>query len=149
MKIVTLNEKRLVGYRVVCETLEGYQQEIPRALEKLTQHIEDINHVVNSNTIYGIFKVDAVPEEDGYWKCVEVETYDNTPHDMEQIIIKQGSYAALDYDGPPQRIQLAYESLHQWSKGNNLERNLNAWTIEQYEKIESSRIECTIYDPIK
>ncbi|MBM7587000.1 putative transcriptional regulator YdeE [Bacillus pakistanensis] len=149
MKIITLKDKKLVGFRVVCETLEGYQQEIPLALERLTQQIKDINHVVSSNIIYGIFKVEALPEEDGYWKCIEVESFENIPVGMDHIVMKQGRYAALDYDGTPQRIQLAYESLHQWTRNNNLERNLNEWTIERYEKIENSRIECTIYDPIK
>lgn len=132
-KAKTLDELKLVGYRVLCAG-EKYADEIPQASKRLATRLHDMKNVKNSELQYGVFIVDAKTEqEDGYWVMVEVEYFEDIPEEMVTLIIPSQKYAAAKFEGPNKGIFEAYEELHNWSAEQGYERQTEKWHVEIFE----------------
>ncbi|WP_099159083.1 hypothetical protein [Virgibacillus ndiopensis] len=64
MRIISRGETKLVGIRLVCSTIEEYQEKIPSIVESLHNRLDEISYKVNSNVFIGIHMVDAMEEQE-------------------------------------------------------------------------------------
>lgn len=62
MKVIELNEKKLVGIRVVCPG-DQYVKEIPKASYRLKERLDEINDIVSPVKLVGAFIVGDFSEE--------------------------------------------------------------------------------------
>ncbi|KMJ57667.1 transcription activator [Bacillus sp. LL01] len=132
-RVKTLDEIKLVGYRVLCAG-EKYAVEIPQASKRLETCFHEIKNVKNSEVQYGAFIVEAKTEqEDGYWVMVEVEEFEDTPAEMVTLGIPSQKYAAAKYKGPNKGIFDAYEELHNWAAEQGYGRLTEKWHVEIFE----------------
>ncbi|WP_245807785.1 GNAT family N-acetyltransferase [Halobacillus massiliensis] len=122
----------LVGFRVLCEGSE-YVHEIPKAAEKLDQRISEIPRLKKPALQIGAFKVkETSAEEDGYWVCYQVESYDKVPEGMVSLTIPAQAYAVYRVTGANTKIPQAYEHIHQWMEQEGYPRLLDHWHLEKY-----------------
>ncbi|TVX96257.1 GyrI-like domain-containing protein [Cohnella terricola] len=151
MRIVELNEKKLVGIRVVCPG-DQYVNEIPKASFKLKERLNEINDVVNPTRLVGAFVVgDFSEEEDGYWVCIEVKEINKVPEGMVYLVVPKQKYAVIRHKGPNHEIRNTYEKLHKWIKENKFERLQRSWHLEisdEWGHMEKVDIEIDLYDTI-
>lgn len=132
--IKSLNEIKLVGFRVLCEG-EKYIEEIPKAARLLKERSGEIKYVLEPGQQIGAFVVEeSTPDEDGYWIGVQVEEYEDIPEGMVTLNIPSQKYAAIVHCGPNDRIRSSYEELHQWISEQGLERAIQGWNLEIYQK---------------
>ncbi len=152
VKIIELDEKKLVGIRVICPG-DQYVNEIPKASYDLKQRLSEINDVVSPAKLVGAFVVgDFSEEEDGYWVCVEVKDIREVPEGMVSIVVPKQKYAVIRHKGPNYEIRNTYEKLHNWIEENRLERLQRSWHLEisnEWGLKEISDIEIDLYDTIK
>lgn len=152
MKVVELNEKKLVGIRVVCAGHQ-YVKEIPRAAVQLKERLTEIRELVHPARLIGAFIAgDFSEEEDGYWVCVEVNEIKEVPQGMVSLVVPKQKYAVLRHTGPNLEIRAAYERLHQWIEENEFERVPRAWHLEISEDWGNEgiiNIETDLYDTVK
>jgi len=151
VKVVELNEKKLVGIRVVCSG-DQYVNEIPKASYKLKERLNEINDVVNPVRLVGAFVVgDFSDDEDGYWVCIEVKEIRNIPEGMVSLVVPKQKYAVRRHKGPNHEIRNSYEKLHKWIEENRLERLQRSWHLEisdEWGHKEINEIETDLYDTI-
>ncbi|GKV56244.1 hypothetical protein NCCP2222_21910 [Sporosarcina sp. NCCP-2222] len=141
-------ELKLVGYRILCEG-DQYITEIPKASLRLQDKQEDIPHVINPSQQIGGFVVDGVPENDGYWICVEVRGFGDLPEDLVQLTIPPQSYAVVRYKGPNDKIREAYSDLHAWMEENQYSRRLDAWHLEKFHSwADRDSVDVELFDTI-
>ncbi|MEL3971932.1 GyrI-like domain-containing protein [Rossellomorea oryzaecorticis] len=132
--IKSLNEIKLVGFRVLCEG-EKYIEEIPKAARLLKERSGEIKNVLDLEQQIGSFVVEeSTPDEDGYWIGVQVEEYEDIPEGMVTLNIPSQKYAAIIHHGPNDRIRSSYEELHQWISEQGLKRAIQGWNLEVYQK---------------
>ncbi|WP_010275322.1 GyrI-like domain-containing protein [Paenibacillus senegalensis] len=152
MRVVELNEKKLVGIRVVCSGHQ-YVQEIPRAAVQLKARLSEIKDLVYPVRLIGAFIAgDYSEEEDGYWVCVEVKEGKEIPRGMVSIVVPEQRYAVARHRGPNYAIRTTYEKLHQWIEDNECTRIPRAWHLEISEDWGNEGIadvETDLYDTIK
>ncbi|WP_199620765.1 GyrI-like domain-containing protein [Paenibacillus alkalitolerans] len=151
MKVVQLDEKKLVGLRVVCPGDE-FVNEIPKTSVKLYQRLGEINRKKSTNMIGAFVVGDCSEENDGYWVCVEVEDFVNVPQGMVTLSVPAQTYAVINHKGPNHQIRNSYEILHRWMTEQGFERNLEAWHLEimqEWGSGDASDIEIDLYDTIK
>ncbi|OPA75358.1 AraC family transcriptional regulator [Paenibacillus selenitireducens] len=152
MKVVELNEMKLVGLRVVCPG-DQYVNEIPKASLVLKERLNEINDVVRPIRLIGAFFVgDFSEEEDGYWVCVEVNTSIQIPEGMVSVVVPKQKYAVIRHNGSYSDIRNTYEKLHHWIEENKLERLQKSWHLEisdEWGHKEINNIEVDLYDTIK
>ncbi|MGZ9583699.1 GyrI-like domain-containing protein [Paenibacillus marinisediminis] len=152
MRIVELDEMKLVGIRVVCSG-DQYVHEIPKATLTLKERLTEIQNAVIPSRLIGAFVVgDYSEEEDGYWACVEVSEISLVPEGMVSLVVPKQKYAVLTHQGPNVEIRNTYEKLHAWIEANNLERLHRAWHLEissEWGNGETSDLEVDLYDTIK
>ncbi|MGM1048095.1 MAG: GyrI-like domain-containing protein [Bacillota bacterium] len=152
MKVVELNEKKLVGIRVVCPS-DQYVIEIPRASYELKERLNEINDVVSPARLIGAFVVgDFSEEEDGYWVCVEVNEIRKVPEGMVSLVVPKQKYAVKRHKGSNYEIRNTYEKLHKWIEENGLERLQRSWHLEisdEWGYKEMKDIEVDLYDTIQ
>jgi predicted transcriptional regulator YdeE len=132
--IKSLNEIKLVGFRVLCEG-EKYIEEIPKAARLLKERSGEIKYVLDSEQQIGAFVVEkSTPDEDGYWIGVQVEEYEDIPEGMVALKIPSQKYGSIMHCGPNDLIRGSYEELHQWISEQGLERAIQGWNLEIYQK---------------
>jgi predicted transcriptional regulator YdeE len=152
VEVVELNEKKLVGIRVICSG-DQYVNEIPKASIKLKERLNEINDLVSPASFVGAFVAgDFSEEEDGYWVCVEVNTLRKVPEGMVSIVVPKQKYAVIRHMGPNYEIRNTYEKLHKWIEENKFERLLRSWHLEisdVWGSKEINEIEIDLYDTIK
>jgi predicted transcriptional regulator YdeE len=151
INIIDLEEKKLVGLRVVCPG-DQYVHEIPKATARLIERLNEISRKLNPSRLMGAFIVgETTADNDGYWVCTEVEDFVNIPNDMVTITIPKQRYAVIKHEGPNFKIMNTYERLHKWIYENGYERNFHAWHLEIYEDLENidkENLEVFLYDTI-
>ena len=151
VQIVEKGEMKFVGIRLQCDSLEDYQVKIPKAVEELKARAKEIAQTIDPTHIFGLFKVDAQPSEDGYWVCLQVEEIENVGGNFEALSIEPGKYATLQHVGSPKNLHQAYANLHEEIAQAGCRRLLDQWTIEKYDfDHEQSRqtINVLLSDPV-
>ncbi|WP_175991468.1 GyrI-like domain-containing protein [Bacillus sp. Marseille-Q1617] len=132
--IKSLNEIKLVGFRVLCEG-EEYLEEIPKAARLLKERSYEIKNAVHPVRQVGAFVVEEMSkEEDGYWIGVQVEEYQDIPEGMVTLTVPQQTYAAIMHHGPGDQIRSSYEELHRWISEQRKERLNHGWNLEMYQE---------------
>ncbi|KAF0823014.1 GyrI-like domain-containing protein [Cytobacillus firmus] len=132
-----LGEFRLVGIRVLCPP-DQYPDEIPLAINLLSERLTEIKGAVNSDRLVGAFKVkEDSPEEDGYWIGIEVKEFISIPDGMFSLEIPPQKYASLRHKGPNNEIKNSYRKLHSWIEEKGYKRLKNKWHIEIHHSWES------------
>jgi predicted transcriptional regulator YdeE len=133
--VMELPEMKLVGFRVVCEDMEGYGREIPRASMLLDNRKDEIKHLADPVRLIGAFKaVDTPKEDDGYWVCFEVQEFEEIPEGMVSLVVPGQKYGVLHFQGHASQIFGAYPHLHHWLDENGYKRKLEDWNLEIYSK---------------
>ncbi|MBB4822823.1 putative transcriptional regulator YdeE [Sporosarcina luteola] len=130
-KVTEVGELKLAGYRILCEG-DQYIVEIPKASLRLQEKLKDIPFAIHPMQQIGAFVVDSVPENDGYWICVEVKEFRDIPDDLIQLTIPPQRYAVSRYSGPNDKIRDAYSDLHAWMEENRYTRRMDAWHLEKF-----------------
>ncbi|MCA1054047.1 GyrI-like domain-containing protein [Rossellomorea aquimaris] len=146
--VMELEEKKLVGFRVVCEDGADYSQEIPKASLALAKRKGEINHLVEPVKLIGAFKASDTTEDDGYWSCFEVTDFKDIPEGMVELTVPQQEYAVLGFRGHASRIFQVYEYLHEWMEGKGYSRKKDQWTLEVYSKWTESEDHVELCDPV-
>jgi predicted transcriptional regulator YdeE len=152
---ITLNgvrdveEKKLVGFRVVCKDMSGYGQEIPNASMLLKQRINEIKHLVEPVKLIGAFKAAETSEEDdGYWVCYEVHDVGDIPEGMVSLVVPAQKCAVLNFKGHASEIFRVYTHLHKWIEENGYTRIPDKWSLEIYSKWSENEDHVDLCDPI-
>ncbi|WP_246199948.1 GyrI-like domain-containing protein [Salirhabdus euzebyi] len=145
-----IEEKKLVGYRVICDGDE-YAQEIPKAVQTLTNRVDDIKNIIYPVKQLGVFKSGETSEkDDGYWVAFEVSEYTDVPVDMVTLTVEKQQYAVYDYSGPARNIFIEYEKIHKSIEQSGYIRVRNKWTLEIYSTWgDPDQINVQLCDPIK
>jgi predicted transcriptional regulator YdeE len=132
--IKSLEEIKLVGFRVLCEG-EKYIEEIPKAARILKERSGEIKNVLDAEQQVGAFVVEeSTPDEDGYWIGVQVNEYEDIPEGMVTLNIPSQKYGSIMHHGPNDLIRGSYEELHHWISEQGLERAIQGWNLEIYQK---------------
>ncbi|MGI8316921.1 GyrI-like domain-containing protein [Halobacillus mangrovi] len=139
-----IEKKKLVGFRVVSEDMAGYSKEIPKASMLLDRRKGEIKNLVEPVKLIGAFKVaETFNEDDGYWVCYEVESFEDIPDG-----IPEEKYAVLHFRGHASEIFRVYEHLHQWIDETGYKRSPEKWTLEIYSKWTENEDHVDLCDPI-
>ncbi|MGP4108473.1 GyrI-like domain-containing protein [Virgibacillus sp. L01] len=144
-----MSEKKLVGFRVVCEDMAGYGQEIPKASMSLDRRKDEIKQLVDPVKLIGAFKAaETSKEDDGYWVCYEVHDFEDIPDGMVSLVVPEQKYAVLRFKGHASEIFQVYTHLHQWIEENGYKRVPDKWTLEIYSKWTENEDNVDLCDPI-
>ncbi|MCG7343498.1 GyrI-like domain-containing protein [Sporosarcina sp. ACRSL] len=122
---------------------------IPEAFEELKTRAKEIVQPIDPRRIFGLFKVDAQPSEDGYWVCLQVEEIENVADGLEGLSIDSSKYAT--HVGSPKDLHQAYANLHEEIAEAGYRRVPAKWSIEEYSPDnEQSRhiINVLLHDPV-
>ncbi|WP_216663307.1 GyrI-like domain-containing protein [Bacillus haikouensis] len=145
-----VEEKKLVGFRVVCEDMTGYGQEIPKASMALNRRKNEINHLVEAAKLIGTFKAAETSEEDdGYWVCYEVLDFGDIPEGMVSLVVPAQKYAVLNFKGHASEIFRVYTHLHKWIEEKEYMRIPDKWSLEIYSNWSEKEAEVDLCDPIR
>ena len=145
-----METRKFVGVRLLCQSLEEYKKEIPAMVEELFRRKSEILHKLTATHYYGLHKVEAELNEDGYWCCFEVESFEHVPPDMEALIVQPSRYASLLHEGTPQDIHQTYHQLHTQIAQAGLARKQTNWTVEAYDHfdLKENKIRVMLHDPV-
>ncbi|MCA0983242.1 GyrI-like domain-containing protein [Halobacillus yeomjeoni] len=144
-----MGDKKLVGFRVICASMEGYGQAIPEASMALQRRKDEINQLVEPVKLIGAFKAAETSEQgDGYWVCYEVHEVEEVPEGMVSLVIPANTYAVLNYKGRSSNIHQVYSDLHKWIEEHRYERVPNEWTLEIYTKWTEQEDHVDLCDPV-
>jgi predicted transcriptional regulator YdeE len=147
--LTELEGMKLVGFRVVCEDMEGYGREIPKASMLLESRRDEIQYLVNPLKLVGAFKVvDSPPEDDGYWVCFEVDEFEDIPDGMVSLVIPAQKYGVLHFQGHASQIFSVYPHLHQWLDEKGYKRNVEGWNLEIYSKWTAKEDQVDLCNPV-
>jgi len=142
-------KKKLVGFRVVCEDMTGYGQEIPEASMSLERRKAEIKQLVEPVKLIGAFKAaESSEEDDGYWVCFEVYEFEDIPDEMVSLVVPAQKYAVLNFKGHASEIFQVYTHLHKWITENGYNRVPDKWSLEIYSKWTESEDKVDLCDPI-
>ncbi|WP_409251277.1 GyrI-like domain-containing protein [Bacillus sp. SCS-153A] len=142
-------EMKLVGFRVVCDDMEGYGREIPKASMLLDSRRDEIKHLAEPVRLIGAFKaVDTPQEDDGYWVCFEVREIEDIPDGMVSLIVPAQKYGVLHFQGHASQIFGVYSHLHQWLKENGYKRRMEGWNLEIYSKWTETEDQVDLCNPV-
>lgn len=148
-EVEEVSEKKLVGFRVVCDDMNGYSQEIPKASMLLGRRKSEIMHLVEPVKLIGVFKASEISkEDDGYWVCYEVRNFEDVPEGMVSLCTPAQKYAVLHYEGHASNIHQVYSHLHQWIEENGYKRQPEKWSLEIYSKWSENEDKVKLCDPI-
>ncbi|GGD14776.1 GyrI-like domain-containing protein [Pontibacillus salipaludis] len=147
--IKNVNQKKLVGFRLVCEGPEEYGVEIPKTFDRIESRKGEIHHLVVPSRLIGAFKAsETSPEDDGYWVCYEVHDFEDIPEGMVSLVIPAQKYAVLNFTGPASRIYKVYDDLHQWIGEQGYKRVPAKWSLEVYSKWSEHENDVELCDPV-
>ncbi|SET63882.1 Predicted transcriptional regulator YdeE, contains AraC-type DNA-binding domain [Oceanobacillus limi] len=128
-----IGAKKLVGFRVICDSMEEFGKEIPKASLELVRRKNEIHRLVEPVQLIGAFKPQETSEaDDGYWVCFEVHDYEAIPKGMVTLTVPPQKYAILHFQGHASQIFGVYSHLHQWIESNDHQRKPSNWTLEIY-----------------
>ncbi|UOQ92734.1 GyrI-like domain-containing protein [Halobacillus shinanisalinarum] len=144
-----VDEKKLVGFCVLCNDTAGYGQEIPKAFMTLERRKDEIKQLVEPVKLIGSFKAsETSKEEDGYWVCYEVHDFEEIPERMVSLVVPSQKYGVLNFKGQSSEIYKVYTYLHQWIGENGYNRVPDKWTLEIYSKWTEYEDNVDLCDPI-
>jgi predicted transcriptional regulator YdeE len=144
-----VEEKKLVGFRVICKDMTGYRQEIPKASMLLNHRKNEIKHLVEPVKLIGTFKAEESSEEDdGYWVCYEVHDIEVLPEGMVSLVVPAQKYAVLNFKGNASEIFQVYTHLHKWIEENDFTRIPDKWSLEIYSNWSENEDHVELCDPI-
>ncbi|MFD2640215.1 GyrI-like domain-containing protein [Piscibacillus salipiscarius] len=147
--IKEIEEKKLVGFRVVCNDMAGYGEKIPKASMLLEQRKGEIKHLVEPVKLIGAFMAaESTEDEDGYWVCFEVNDFEDLPEGMVSLIVPKQKYAVLNFKGHASEIFHVYSHLHNWIDENGYQRKPNKWTLEIYNSWSGKEDNVDLCDPV-
>ncbi|MDQ0481826.1 GyrI-like domain-containing protein [Guptibacillus hwajinpoensis] len=147
--VIEVSEKKLVGFRVVCDDMKGYAEEIPKTSLLLNRRKDEIKNLIEPVRLYGAFKAtETLEEDDGYWVCYEVYDFEDVPAGMVPLRVPAQKCAVLGFKGHSSDIFNVYPHLHRWIEDNGYKRSTDKWTIEVYSKWTSNEDEVDLCDPI-
>ncbi|MGP4059518.1 GyrI-like domain-containing protein [Halobacillus sp. H74] len=142
-------KKSLVGFRVVCDDMTDYGQEIPEASLSLVRRKSEIKQLVKPVNLIGAFKAaETTEEDDGYWVCFEVHEFEDIPDGMVKLVVPSQKYAVLNFNGHASEIFKVYTHLHKWIGENGYKRVPEKWSLEIYSKWTESEDKVDLCDPI-
>jgi len=145
-----IQEKKLVGFRELCDDMSGYGEEIPKASLSLEQRKDEIKKLVEPVNLVGAFKVEeASKEEDGYWLCYEVQDFEDVPEGMVRLVVPAQKYAVLHFKGHASEIFGVYPHLHKWINDNEYKRLPEKWTLEIYSEWAENEGDVDLCDPVE
>jgi len=144
-----IGEKKLVGFRVVCDDIKGYGEEIPKTSMLLDRRKSEIKQLVKPVNLIGAFKASETSEEDdGYWVCYEVHEFEDIPEGMVRLVVPEQKYAVLNFTGHASEIFKVYSHLHKWIEENGYKRVPDKWSLEVYTKWTENECNVDLCDPI-
>ncbi|OAT85402.1 hypothetical protein A6P54_18975 [Bacillus sp. MKU004] len=147
--VKTMEEKKLVGFRVVGGDIADFQEEIPKASMELAKRKNEIKHLVEPVKLIGAFKASETSEDDdGYWSCFEVHDFEDIPEGMVTLTVPAQKYAVLNFTGRASEIYRVYDHLHLWIDENGHKRTPDKWTLEIYSKWSENEDIVDLCDPI-
>lgn len=151
MQLVEKGDMKFVGIRLQCDSLEEYQVKIPEAVKELKRRTSEIARMVDRESIFGLFKVEAQPSEDGYWVCLQVEEIENVVDGLEGLSIERSKYAMTRHVGTAKDLHQTYANLHGQIAEAGYRRVPDHWTIEEYSpdhEQSADMINVSLYDPV-
>jgi AraC family transcriptional regulator len=101
-RIITLNEKKLIGKRLTMSFLDYKVAELWKTFMPRRKEISNsVSNDLISMTIYksNHFLNFSPTNEFEKWATVEVSDFDNMPAEMETFTLTSGLYAVFDYKG--------------------------------------------------
>ncbi|GEN52339.1 GyrI-like domain-containing protein [Halobacillus faecis] len=141
--------KKLVGFRVVCNDMKGYGKEIPEASMALERRKSEIKQLLEPVKLIGAFKAGEISEgDDGYWVCFEVHEFEDIPEGMVRLVVPAQKYAILNFNGHASEIFHVYTHLHQWINDNGYKRVPDQWSLEIYSKWTANEDRVDLCDPV-
>jgi len=116
-RIVTLNEKKLIGTRLTMSFSDYKIGELWRSF--MPRRKEITNNLTNDLISLVIYKpthfTDFKPtNEFERWATIEVTNFDNVPTKMETLVLPGGFYAVFDYKGLNTDISIFQYILGTW-----------------------------------
>lgn len=151
MQLVEKGDMKFVGIRLQCDSTEDYQVKIPEAVRELKGRTSEIARPVDRESIFGLFKVEAQPSEDGYWVCLRVEEFENVADGLEGVSIERNKYAMIRHIGMAKDLHQTYANLHEQIAEAGYRRVPDHWTIEEYSpnhEQSTYMINVSLYDPV-
>ena len=101
-RIVTLNEKKLIGKRLIMSFADYKPSELWRSFMPRRKEINNsLSNDLIAMTVYKTnhFLAFNPTNEFEKWATVEVSNFDNLPAEMETFTLTGGLYAVFDYKG--------------------------------------------------
>jgi AraC family transcriptional regulator len=153
-RIVTLNEKKLIGKRLIMSFAdykagELWKDFMPRRKEISSNLSDDlIAMTVYNPTHFLNFKPTNEFEK---WATVEVSSFDNVPADMETFILAGGLYAVFDYKGLNTDDSIYHYIYREWipNSGYDLDNRPHFEILGEKYKNNDPASEEEIWIPIK
>lgn len=114
-KIVTLEEKKLVGFSAEMSLMDNKTQELwkgfrQRSKEILNRSSDDFISLQEYPANY--FQEFSPVKKYVKWACVEVEDFDSVPEGMSTLVLEGGLYAVFNYKGTAQNAQTFFQYIY-------------------------------------
>ena len=146
-KIVNIEGFKAVGLTYFGDNNNG---EIPNLWEAFNKRYNDIKHKSKPMLCYGI--CDGEMDSEGrfhYTACVEVDSFENAPEDMETKAVPGGKYVVYTYGGAIKDLGGFYNDIFsKWIPTSGYEMDYRP-QLELYDERFMSNGEFDIYVPIK
>ena len=123
-RLVTLEEKRLVGNKVIMSLANNKTGELWRSfMPRRREIINNLNSDFVSMSIYGPghFAEFKPTNEFEKWAAVEVDGFADVPAEMNTFILPGGLYAVFDYIGPSSDGSIFQYIFTTWLPGSGFE----------------------------
>jgi AraC family transcriptional regulator len=99
-KIVTLEEKKLVGKRLRMSLANNRTSELWRSFMPERGKIQNkVSVELISMCVYNEALSNDPHQQFDKWAAIEVSNFDHLPREMESFLLKEGLYAVFDYKG--------------------------------------------------
>jgi len=118
-RIVTLTEKKLVGYNLRMslannKTADLWKSFMPRRKEIMQVTVPDL---ISMQVYYPPFAIDSFTPQTEFtkWAAVEVSDFNSIPTGMQTYTLTGGLYAVFLYRGDPRAFQSTFQYIfYQW-----------------------------------
>jgi AraC family transcriptional regulator len=146
-KIVNLKGFKAVGITYFGDNKNG---EIPKLWEAFNSQYKNIKHKSKSMLCYGICDSDMDAEgRFHYTACVEVDSFEDVPQNMETKVVQDGKYLVYTYAGDLKDLAVFYENIFsKWLPISGYEMEYRP-QLELYDERFMQSGEFDIYIPIK
>ncbi|TDT47559.1 AraC family transcriptional regulator [Maribacter spongiicola] len=114
-KIVTLEEKNLVGFSTEMSLMDNKTPELwksfrQRSKEVLYRSSDDFISLQEYPEDY--FQEFSPVKKYVKWACVEVKDFDSVPEGMNNLVLKGGLYAVFNYKGTAKDVQVFFQYIY-------------------------------------